>query len=154
MKKSERQMFIKQIVLNHEVSTQDDLLELLEEKGVKATQATISRDIKELNLIKSATSEGGVKYTLYQNTQITMEEKLASTIKSVVTGITHVEFMNVVKTLPGNAHVIGALVDDIHYPEIVGTVAGNDTIMLISESKEVAKKVYDYFNDQLKDIEE
>lgn len=153
MKKSERQMFIKQLVLNHDVSTQDELLELLEEKGVTATQATISRDIKELNLIKSATAEGDVKYTLYQNTQVTMEEKLASTINSVVTGITHVEFMNVVKTLPGNAHVIGALVDDIQYPEIVGTVAGNDTIMLISKSKEEAEKVYDYFNDQLKDIE-
>lgn len=153
MKKSERQMFIKQLVLNHDVSTQDELLELLEEKGVTATQATISRDIKELNLIKSATAEGDVKYTLYQNTQVTMEEKLASTINSVVTGITHVEFMNVVKTLPGNAHVIGALVDDIQYPEIVGTVAGNDTIMLISKSKEEAEKVYDYFNDQLKDID-
>lgn len=153
MKKSERQMFIKQLVLNHDVSTQDELLELLEEKGVTATQATISRDIKELNLIKSATAEGDVKYTLYQNTQVTMEEKLASTINSVVTGITHVEFMNVVKTLPGNAHVIGALVDDIQYPEIVGTVAGNDTIMLISRSKEEAEKVYDYFNDQLKDID-
>lgn len=153
MRKSERQLLIKQIVLNHDVSTQDDLLEKLEEKGVKATQATISRDIKELNLIKSASSDGGVKYTLYQNTQVTMEEKLASTIQSVVTGITHVEFMNVVKTLPGNAHVIGALVDDIRYPEIVGTVAGNDTIMLISKSKEEAEKVFQYFNDHLVEMD-
>ncbi|MDZ7835840.1 MAG: arginine repressor [Alkalibacterium sp.] len=133
MKKSERQMLIKQIVLNNEVSTQDELLELLEQKGVKATQATISRDIKELNLIKTSSPDGGIKYTLYQNNQITMEERLNATIKSVVTGVTHVQFLNVVKTLPGNAHVIGALIDDSHYPDIVGTVAGNDTIILYKD---------------------
>lgn len=153
MRKSERQMLIKQIVLNHNVSTQDELLELLQEKGVTATQATISRDIKELNLIKSATTDGGVKYTLYQNNQITLEEKLNATIKSVVTGVTHVEFVNVVKTLPGNAHVIGALIDDIHYPEVVGTVAGNDTIMLISKNSEEAEKVYEHFNESLNELE-
>ncbi|WP_423189198.1 arginine repressor [Alkalibacterium sp. f15] len=154
MRKSERQMLIKQIVLNHEVSTQDDLLERLHEKGIKATQATISRDIKELNLIKSASSDGGVKYILYQNNQVSMEEKLSSTIKSVVTGITHVEFINIVKTIPGNAHVIGALVDDIHYPEIVGTVAGNDTIMLVSKTKEEAEKVYHHFDNLLEELDQ
>lgn len=153
MRKSERQMLIKQIVLNNEVSTQDELLAFLQDKGVKATQATISRDIKELNLVKTPSGDGGIKYTIYQNNQVTMEEKLESTIKSVVTDVTHVQFLNVVKTLPGNAHVIGALIDDIHYPEIVGTVAGNDTIILISKTNEEAEGVYQQFDGALKDLD-
>ncbi|MER2064095.1 MAG: arginine repressor [Alkalibacterium sp.] len=153
MRKSERQMLIKQIVLNNDVGTQDELLAYLQEKGVKATQATISRDIKELNLVKTPSDSGGIKYTIYQNNQVTMEERLDSTIKSVVTDVTHVQFLNVVKTLPGNAHVIGALIDDIHYPEIVGTVAGNDTIILISKTNDEAEGVYQHFDSALRDLD-
>lgn len=146
MKKSERQMLIKQIILNNDISTQEELLHQLQGKGVKATQATISRDIKELNLVKTNSSTGGTKYTIYQNNQMTMEDKLNSTIKSVVTGYNCVQFMNVIVTLPGNAHVIGALIDDIEFPEIVGTVAGNDTIILISKHNEDAQYIYTYFD--------
>lgn len=145
-------MIIKQIILNNDVGTQEELLNHLKKQGVQATQATISRDIKELNLIKTSNPSGGSKYTIYQNTEITVEAKLASTLKSVVVRYTHVQFMNVVMTLPGNAHVIGALIDDIEFPEIVGTVAGNDTILLISKSEDEAKKIYDYLDHLLEDI--
>ncbi|MCC5895824.1 MAG: arginine repressor [Alkalibacterium sp.] len=146
MKKSERQMLIKQIILNNDISTQEELLHQLQAKGVKATQATISRDIKELNLVKTNSSTGVSKYTIYQNNQMTMEDKLSSTIKSVVSDYNCVQFMNIVVTLPGNAHVIGALIDDIEFPEIVGTVAGNDTIILISKTNEDAQYIYTYFD--------
>lgn len=146
MKKTERQMLIKQIILNNDISTQEELLYQLQAKGVKATQATISRDIKELNLVKTNSSTGGTKYTIYQNNQMTMEDKLSSTIKSVVSDYNCVQFMNIVVTLPGNAHVIGALIDDIEFPEIVGTVAGNDTIILISKTNEDAQHIYTYFD--------
>ncbi|PRY83257.1 arginine repressor [Alkalibacterium olivapovliticus] len=146
MKKTERQMLIKQIILNNDISTQEELLHQLQAKGVKATQATISRDIKELNLVKTNSSTGGTKYTIYQNNQMTMEDKLSSTIKSVVSDYNCVQFMNIVVTLPGNAHVIGALIDDIEFPEIVGTVAGNDTIILISKTNEDAQHIYTYFD--------
>lgn len=79
-----------------------------------------------------------------------MEEKLDLTIKSVVVDVTQVQFINVVKTLPGNAHVIGALVDDIHYSEVVGSVAGNDTIVLISKTYEEAEKVFQHIDGELK----
>lgn len=144
MKKSERQMIIKQIVLNEEVATQEELLRRLRTKGVEATQATISRDIKELNLIKAPSSQGGTKYTIFQNNQLTMEDKLASTLADVVENLTCVQFMNVIVTIPGNAHVVGALLDDISFPEVVGTVAGNDTIVLISKDTEDAQKMHDY----------
>lgn len=146
MKKSERQMLIKQIILNNDIATQEELLHELQSKGVKATQATISRDIKELNLVKTNNAGQGVKYTIYQNNHMTVEDKLNSTIKSVVTAHNIVQFMNVIATLPGNAHVIGALIDDIEFPEIVGTVAGNDTIILISRTNEEAQVIFEYFD--------
>lgn len=146
MKKSERQMMIKQMVLNEEIGTQDDLLIRLKDKGLEATQATISRDIKELNLVKTPSSRGGTKYTIYQNNQLTIEDKLSSTLKEVVESITQVQFMNVVKTIPGNAHVVGALMDDIDFSEVVGTVAGNDTIMIISKDEEHATNMYQYLS--------
>ncbi|EXJ22439.1 Arginine pathway regulatory protein ArgR, repressor of arg regulon [Alkalibacterium sp. AK22] len=151
MKKVERQMMIKQIILNNDIATQEELLTQLQNKGVKATQATISRDIKELNLIKTNSSDGGVKYTIYQNHHMSPEDKLNSTIRSVVTAYNCVQFMNIIVTLPGNAHVIGALIDDIEFPEIVGTVAGNDTIILISNTNEEAQKVYTYFESVMAD---
>lgn len=149
MKKSERQMMIKQMVLNEEIGTQDELLNKLKNKGIDATQATISRDIKELNLVKTPSFKGGTKYTIYQNNQLTIEDKLSSTLREVVDNITQVQFMNVVKTIPGNAHVIGALMDDIPFTEVVGTVAGNDTIMIISKNEYEATKMYNYLTDRM-----
>ncbi|GEL66251.1 arginine repressor [Marinilactibacillus psychrotolerans] len=149
MKKSERQMMIKQMVLNEEIGTQDELLNKLKNKGIDATQATISRDIKELNLVKTPSVNGGTKYTIYQNNQLTIEDKLSSTLREVVDNITQVQFMNVVKTIPGNAHVIGALMDDIPFTEVVGTVAGNDTIMIISKNEYEATKMYNYLTDRM-----
>lgn len=149
MKKSERQMMIKQMILNEEISTQDELLNKLKEKGIDATQATISRDIKELNLVKTPSSKGGTKYTIYQNNQLTIEDKLSSTLSEVVVKITQVQFMNVIKTIPGNAHVVGALMDDISFSEVVGTVAGNDTIMIISSNELEATQMYKYLSERV-----
>jgi len=143
-------MMIKQLIMNEEIVTQDELRDRLTDKGVRATQATISRDIKELNLIKAPSSKGGTKYTLYQEDNDRDDEyRLSSTISTNVTEITLVQFMNVVNTLPSNAHVIGALVDDLNFPEIVGTVAGNNTILLISQDKEQAEKVNAIFQKYL-----
>jgi len=143
-------MIIKQLIMNEEIVTQDELLQRLKDKGAQATQATISRDIKQLNLIKTPSTKGGTKYTFYQEESERSDEyRLSSTISGNVTEVTLVQFLNVVNTLPSNAHVIGALVDDIDFPEIVGTVAGNDTILLISEGNEDAEKVNSIFRKYL-----
>ena len=146
MKKSNRQTAIRQIISKHEVATQEELLHYLKEEGVDATQATISRDIKEMKLIKTTTSQGNVKYTLYQNNQLTNEERLQSTIYDAVIRINRVQFMTIVMTIPGNAHVVAALVDALDFPEIVATVGGNDTFLIISKDEEDAEKMYNYLN--------
>ncbi|MGB3161261.1 arginine repressor [Carnobacterium sp.] len=144
MKKSNRQLAIKQIINNYDVGTQEELLHYLKEEGVEATQATISRDIKEMHLVKTTTSSGNVKYALFQNNKMSTEEKLQSTLGEVTIKLTRVQFLTILMTIPGNAHVIGALMDAIDFPEKVGTIAGNDTCIIISKNEEDAIKMYDY----------
>lgn len=146
MKKSNRQLAIKQIINNYDIGTQEELLHYLKEEGVEATQATISRDIKEMHLVKTTTSNGNVKYALFQNNKMSTEEKLQSTLGEVVIKLTRVQFLTILMTIPGNAHVIGALMDAIDFPEKVGTIAGNDTCLIISENEEDAAKMYDYLH--------
>ncbi|MGO2961487.1 MAG: arginine repressor [Carnobacterium maltaromaticum] len=146
MKKTNRQMVIKQIINNHDVATQEELLQFLKAEGVEATQATISRDIKEMNLVKTTSSKGTVKYILFQHNKMSDKEKLEQTIGEVVIKLTRVQFMTIIMTIPGNAHVVAALLDSIDFPEMVGTVGGNDTILVISPSEEEAVRMYDYFN--------
>lgn len=146
MKKTNRQLVIKQIINNHDVATQEELLQYLKEEGVDATQATISRDIKEMNLVKTTSSKGNVKYTLFQQNKLSDQEKLEQTIGEVVIRLTQVQFMTIIMTIPGNAHVVAALLDAIDFPEMVGTVGGNDTILVISKDEDEAQKMYDYFN--------
>ncbi|MCI3029954.1 MAG: arginine repressor [Desemzia incerta] len=144
MKKTNRQLAIKQIITNRDISTQDELLHYLKEEGVDATQATISRDIKEMNLIKTSTPQGGMKYTLYQTNNLSVEERLQSTLGDVVVKLERVQFMTILVTIPGNAHVAAALIDTIEFPEVVASVGGNDTCLLISKDEENAQKMYDY----------
>ena len=153
MKKTDRQILIKQIILNQTVSTQEELLSFLLEEGVSATQATISRDIKELNLIKTPNPQGGTKYTLYQQNHLSTDDKLKSTLSDIAIKFTRIEFMNILTTIPGNAHVVGALLDELAMDDIVGTVAGNDTILILSSTPEQAQHVYDYLSPYM-DFEE
>lgn len=146
MKKKERQFLIKQIVLDNNVATQEELLQYLKKEGIEATQATISRDIKELNLIKTPASDGRTKYTLFQQNHTSLESKLENTLKEVVVEITTVKFINIIKTLPGNAHVVGALLDDLSIPNIAGTICGHDTCVIISKDEEDGEVLYTYLS--------
>lgn len=150
MKKTNRQLAIKQIITNRDIATQDELLHYLKEEGVEATQATISRDIKEMNLIKTSTPQGGMKYTLYQTNNLSVEERLQSTLSNVVVKLERVQFITIIVTIPGNAHVAAALIDTIEFPEIVASVGGNDTCLLISKDEESAIKMYDYLHQFIK----
>lgn len=146
MRKNDRQLLIKQLILDHDISTQEELLNYLREEGVHATQATISRDIKELNLVKTPVAGGKTKYTLYQSNQ-TSKNKLEATIADRVTGITRVEFITIMKTLKGNANAVSALIDDMSFPEVISTLAGHDTVVIFSHDVEEAKHMYDYLSE-------
>lgn len=135
MKKEKRQQLIKQLVRENEIETQEKLVELLEERNVSVTQATISRDIHELNLVKGASSKGPVIYKVFTEENQRADIQLKKKIREVVIQIDYVEQLTIIKTLPGNAHVIGALLDSLDWKEKIGCICGNDTCLIISPSK-------------------
>ena len=135
MRKEKRQRLIKQAVREHEIDTQEKLVELLAKKGEIVTQATISRDIRELNIIKTVSSNG---LTIYKNStgdSIQTDMMLKKKLGEVVVKIDYINQLTIIKTLPGNAHVIGVLLDSVDWKEKVGCICGNDTCLIISKSQ-------------------
>lgn len=139
MKKAQRQLLIKQLLHTYEIETQEDLLALLQKEGVNATQATISRDIRELNIVKSHSDDGKVRYIVYNPAVSSSEEKLKSVCKDSVVKAECVQFMTIISTVLASADVVAALLDDVQYDEVAGTIAGTDTIICISHNEEEAQ---------------
>ncbi|SCB02551.1 Arginine repressor [Bacillus mycoides] len=135
MRKEKRQRLIKQVVREHEIDTQEKLVELLAEKGEIVTQATISRDIRELNLIKTVSSNGLTIYKNLTGDNIQTDTMLKKKLGEVVVKIDYINQLTIIKTLPGNAHVIGVLLDSLDWKEKVGCICGNDTCLVISKSQ-------------------
>lgn len=151
MKKTERQMILEQIINQHIVSTQDELLNLLKKEGVDATQATISRDIRDLQVVKARDESGNLRYMVFQGDSENNDERLEDTISNVVLSVTQVQFLNVVKTLPSNGNVLAAVIDDLPLKDVVGTVAGHDTVVIISQDNEAADRMYQRIQNNIVD---
>ena len=141
--KDRRHFLLKKIIEEHEIEKQEQLVEWLNVNGMEVTQATISRDIKELNLAKVPTKDGRLKYALINNKNInTQYHKLLRKIQEVVEKIDCVDHLVVIRTLPGNAHVIGALLDEMEWGEMMGCVCGNDTCLIITRTEEDTNTIY------------
>lgn len=135
MRKEKRQRLIKQAVREHEIDTQEKLVELLAKKGEIVTQATISRDIRELNIIKTVSSNGLTIYKNFTGDNIQTDMMLKKKLGEVVVKIDYINQLTIIKTLPGNAHVVGVLLDSVEWKEKVGCICGNDTCLVISKSQ-------------------
>ncbi|HDX9494137.1 MULTISPECIES: arginine repressor [Bacillus cereus group] len=135
MRKEKRQRLIKQAVREYEIDTQEKLVELLAKKGEFVTQATISRDIRELNIIKTVSSNGLTIYKNFTGDNIQTDMMLKKKLGEVVVKIDYINQLTIIKTLPGNAHVIGVLLDSVDWKEKVGCICGNDTCLVISKSQ-------------------
>ncbi|NGQ94698.1 transcriptional regulator ArgR [Brevibacillus sp. SYP-B805] len=149
MNKGQRHIRIRDIIANHEVETQDELVERLREAGFNVTQATVSRDIKELHLVKVPLPDGRYKYSMPAEQKFNPLQKLKRALLDSFVGIDHADNLIVMKTLPGNANTVAALIDGLSWPEIMGTIAGDDTILIICRSKENSKEVTDRIMDML-----
>lgn len=140
MKKIDRQRVIKQLINQNEIETQEELIAKLEMEGVKATQATVSRDIREMSIVKTHGIDGRVKYAIFSQTQpSSSEEKLRSSLKETVLRMERVQFMTIIHTEMGGADVVANFLDEVSYEDVAGTVAGVDTIIIISRSNEEAQ---------------
>ncbi|MDN6146800.1 MAG: ArgR family transcriptional regulator [Tetragenococcus koreensis] len=150
MHKNERQTLIKQIINQYTIRTQEDLLAHLQAKNIDITQATISRDIRDLEIIKSIDENGEPKFTLYNSSQTqnqAKQGKLVNLLNDVVTKIEHVQFLTIIHTLPDNASLLAAIIDEAHLPEVKCSLAGFDTVVLIVSDEAHAIEMKDYFNE-------
>jgi len=140
--KSKRQLIIMEIIKNHDISTQEELVDRLLENGIEVTQATISRDIKKLGLVKVPDGFGGYKYSLpVEWKQTDVNNWLKRMFRDFVIGIDYSENIIVVNTLPGTADGVGSAIDNLEWEEIIGTVAGDDTVIIVVKPKEETETI-------------
>lgn len=149
MNKGQRHIKIREIIAKNEVETQDELVQALRDLGFKVTQATISRDIKELHLVKVPLSDGRYKYSLPADQRFNPLQKLKRLLIDSFIKIDSSSHLIVMKTLPGNANAVGALIDHLDWPDIMGTICGDDTILIICRSPEDAEILQSKFIDML-----
>lgn len=140
--KSNRQAEILRLIESQEIETQEQMLECLRVRGIKATQATISRDIKELNLTKQQTN-GVSKYVVSQakQTHHNFSNRLRTIFKESVTSFDVAQNIVVVKTMPGLASAAGAALDGMGLEGLVGSLAGDDTVILIMRTNLLADEL-------------
>lgn len=129
--KGQRHIKIRELITNNDIETQDDLVEELRNLGYNVTQATVSRDIKELHLVKVPMVDGRYKYSLPADQRFNPLEKLKRLIMDAFVSVDTAGYFLVLKTLPGNANALGALIDNLDWSEILGTICGDDTILII-----------------------
>ena len=141
--KSGRHARIIDIIAEQPIETQDELLTILKSEGYKATQATISRDIKDLRLVKTLGSDGKYRYVTAELNTTNLQSGFSSLFGTAVVSIDKAENLVVVKTLSCMAQAICASLDSINYSSVVGTIAGDDTIFIACRSKELAAELAD-----------
>ena len=140
--KNARQQKILELIEKYEIDTQETLIKKLAEVGYIVTQTTASRDIKQLNLVKGVTEVGTYKYVAPEARRDELHAPiLNSAITDAVTKIDTACNIVVVKTFSGMANAIGVCLDSLHHEDIVGSVAGDDTVLLVLKSNERAEEL-------------
>ena len=137
--KNDRQSIILEIITDENIETQEQLLERLQARGITSTQATISRDIKQMHLIKEPVGQGVYKYAVSGNrTKLNFAEKLRTIFRQSITSIDCAQNLVVVKTMPGLASAACAALDDMNIIYMLGSLAGDDTAFLVMKDTESA----------------
>ena len=145
MTKGQRHIKIRELITNNEIETQDELVDLLKDLGFNVTQATVSRDIKELHLVKVPMQDGRYKYSLPADQRFNPLQKLRKSLIDAFVKLDVAGHMIVMKTMPGNANAIGVLIDNLDWSEILGTICGDDTCLIICRTPEEPQQLSDKF---------
>ncbi|HWQ72514.1 MAG TPA: arginine repressor [Desulfitobacteriaceae bacterium] len=148
--KTRRHMKIQEIISKEIVRTQEELAKKLLEEGFVVTQATVSRDIKELGLIKVPGNDDEYHYAIpVEQYPSNILERLKRLLRETMVSVDDSENIVLIRTIPGNAHALASIIDNCNWPEVVGTVAGDDTILLVVKPKEAAGIVCERINSLL-----
>lgn len=148
--KAKRQSVIREIVEQQSIQTQEELAEALRARGMLVTQATVSRDIKEMHLFKVLSEDGSYRYATMDRENQTMNDRLIRMLSDSVLDMTGANNLVVIHTLPGSAHVAAEAIDNMKWPEILGTIAGDNTILMIVRSNEEVEGVIRRFKGIIK----
>ena len=141
---------IKEIVEQQVIETQEELAESLRSHGIEVTQATVSRDIKELRLIKVPTGDGRYRYAYpMEQSLLFSQSRMERMFRDSVVAIDYSENIIVLKTLPGGGQAVAATIDHAKWPEVIGTVAGDDTIFIVVKPEKDVHKVVERFESMM-----
>lgn len=141
MKKQVRQSHILEIISQVETETQEELAAELKARGIEVTQATLSRDIRELDLVKISGTYKKHKYAKATSEDAHTDRKLLNLFTNCVLDIINAQNIVVVKTLSGNGNTAGIVVDRLEIEEVVGSVAGDDTLLIVTKNNDAALRV-------------
>jgi len=137
--KNQRHKKILEVVAQQHIETQEDLAEELRRQGYEVTQATVSRDIKELRLIKVPAGDGRYRYGVPEDrSAVVSPDRMKRFFRDWVVYTDSSENIIIIKCLPGTANAVAALIDGVGWQEVIGTVAGDDTIMVVIKPKSAA----------------
>ena len=137
--KSNRQKRILELIAEKNIETQEQLLQELQDSGYQCTQATISRDIKELRIVKTLDGFGGYRYSAPQkHSNEKFDARFSEIFRKSVTSMDYAQNLVVIKTLPSLGPAAGANIDGLHMPSVVGTLSGDDTALVIMRDTESA----------------
>ena len=150
--KSARQEKILEIIDKHEVETQEELIAYLIAEGVPVTQATVSRDIRELKLTKVLTGRGHYRYIRSNQNKGSGSVRFNTALADSIHTVDHAGNLIVLKTFPGLASAVATGIDAMHMIEILGCVAGDDTIMIVARSEDSAADISDKLKGMMKTI--
>ena len=139
--KNARQQKILELIDKYDIDTQETLIERLREAGFVVTQTTVSRDIKQLSLVKGVTGRGTYKYVSPGTKTVSSAPVLNSAITESIVHIESAENIIVVKTLSGMANAVGVCIDSLSIPGIVGSVAGDDTLLLVAKAASMTNEI-------------
>lgn len=148
--KSARQIRILELIGKQDINKQEEIARLLNEEGFKVTQATVSRDIKDMNIIKVLADDGKhYKYMAQEIKEDKVVDKYHKLFKNAVISIEHAENLIVIKTESGGANSAAALIDRLNFEDVLGVVAGDDTILVVISTKYKAEYIEEKFKELL-----
>lgn len=140
--KAIRHARIRDIIENLVIETQEDLAEALRAQHIEVTQATVSRDIKELMLVKVPIDDGHYRYAFpLDKNLLHSKNRMARMFQDSVIGLASSENIIVIKTLPGTANAVASTLDYANWPEVIGTVAGDDNILVVVKPKQAVPEI-------------
>ena len=148
--KAKRQALIREIVEAQSIQTQEELAEALCAHGMVVTQATVSRDIREMHLLKVLAEDGSYRYATMEKSDSGMNDRLIRMLTDSVVEMNSANNLIVIHTLPGSAHVAAEAIDNLKWPETIGTIAGDNTILVIVRTNEEVDTVMKRFHSIIK----